>query len=432
MRRALAFALVGLVALGTLAGCADRGTAELEQGLADLAAIENAGERADRVVAFIIDNADMPDDLMESATDAAVAAAEEAGGADAVIGVWEKLYAAEAPPERHYNAMARLDRSLIETDDPDRIAEAEELARELLMSDDAPSMPYLWIAWFHSGSEFTDKELAAEVALAGSRNTDEDDAEQWPSMIERAYGALFDEVAMRDGLDGALARALTLVGETNDPIVAGALNANIYRLAIDEEPEIAADAARALVEAEGFTGANILNSIAYDMAEREFEPTLAVRMSERALALAPSRGDSVNILDTVGWAHYRSGDEAAAAENLELALSLSDATPSSGDAVVQHLLEVYSTGDMDARAIDLLALVVSRSVDADDPARADLESMLVQRDGNAAALEELVAAKRYQGVKDAPPFALPDRSGEIVELAALQGDVLLLCFWSYG
>jgi tetratricopeptide (TPR) repeat protein len=187
-----------------------------------------------------------------------------------------------------------------------------------------------------------------------------------------------------------------------------------------------------MAELEGLKGSDVLNRIAYDMAERGLAPDVAVALGERAVELASSRFDSMMVLDTAGWAHYAAGDYETAAAYLKSAVDLMDETLTADNETVQHLLTAYKSAGMQNEAIDLLARIAARSVLADDPARDQLEQMLVERDGNADAMESLIADLRYEGVEVAPPFELPDRSGRMVSLESMRGDILLVCFWSYG
>jgi tetratricopeptide (TPR) repeat protein len=138
------------------------------------------------------------------------------------------------------------------------------------------------------------------------------------------------------------------------------------------------------------------------------------------------------VLDTVGWAHYAAGDYAEAEAYLKAAVDLMDETLTSDNETVQHLLTAYDSGGMTDEAIELLAMVAARSVDADDPARRNLAALLVQRDGDASAVEELMVGLRYEGVTAAPPFSLQGADGAIVSLDSFSGDILVLNFWSYG
>ncbi len=428
----IVLAIVAL--LGVIAGCSEQRLAALERQFEGITAIEDPAERSAAALAFAVENATGPEeleDLIDRAVDTAVASAEEAGGSEAGFEVWEALYAAEATPDRHYSVMIRYDHALLETGEPDRIARAEELAHDLLVADDAPETPYVLMTYFHSSSDLTDKELVVDVASAGYANARPEDADGWAPVLDRAYGAYIGEMSATDGLDVALENTQALAAGADDALVAGVLRANIYRLAIEDSPGTALAAASAIAASEDFDSWQILNDLAYDMADRDIAPDLAIELAGRAIALAPSRYDSAMVFDTVGWATFRAGDSDKAADYLEQAVSLLEETPSFDNVLVQHLVEVYRSGGMDDRAIDFLAVIVARSVDTDDPARALLARMLTTRDGSAAALDDLVAERRYEGVIAAPAFALPNRAGETVTLADLKGDVLLVAFWGY-
>jgi tetratricopeptide (TPR) repeat protein len=424
---ALSIAAVALV----LAGCGQN-TAVLEQELTGIEAMEDAAGRSEAAVAFVIANASMPDEVMERAVDAAVSSAEEAGGGAAVIAVWETLFAADAPAESHYNAMAQLDKALIESDDPANVARAEELARELIADDNATNMPHVWVTWFHSNSALTDKELAVDAALAGHRRSPADEAGQWPVYLDIAYTALFDDIARESGFDGAVSAIRSRITEADDATVTGVLYANLYKMAVDENPEMAAGAARDFAAIEGFNAWLTMNNVAYDMADRGLEPELAVEIAERALGLAETADDSLLVLDTAGWAHLKAGNQRQAIDYLSQAAYSMKETPTLGLVQFRHLLDAYTVAGRDDEAIDLLALIVSRSVDEDDPSRAELEALLLQRDGSTSALDDVVTAKRYEGIEVAPAFSLPARSGGTVGLEDMRGDVLLVCFWGYG
>ena len=436
MKRALTLAVVVVAALGALWGCSEQRLAALEHELERILAIEDAAQRSEEALAFVTSNAEAPEeasDVLGRALDTAVGAADEAGGQDAAFEVWEKLYAAPAIPERHGYIVSMYDRALVDTDDPEHVARAEEIARDLLADDDAAQMPHIWLTWFHSASELTDKELTVDVALAGHARSEEgtEDAEMWPSMLDTAYGALLGQVAESDGLEAAVELAKSRIEQTDDHLVRGVLQANIYRLAIEDEPDVAIEAVHALAASKGFTGWDVLNNIAHDMTQREIEFDTAARMAERSVALASSAFDSTMALDTAGWAQFKAGNNEKAVAHLEKALSLMQETPASGNATVDHLIQVYQAGGMEDRAIDFLTMLVARSVDADDPARGILVDMLVARDGSAAALDGLIAEKRYDGVTTAPAFSLPNRGGETVALADFKGDVVMLAFWGF-
>jgi tetratricopeptide (TPR) repeat protein len=328
--------------------------------------------------------------------------------------------------------IARLDRGLMESGTPKSVARAEALALEMLEVNDAPMEPYHWMVYFHQKSELTSPELTVRVALAAENATDREEYGMWPQMLDMAYAKLVNSVKEEQGLDAALSKVELLKGQTDNPSALAALNAALFSVAIEEDTDAAIAAAAAIADLDGLTGTDPSNRVAYDLAERGLAPDVAIRLSKQALALASSRYDSTLVLDTVGWAYYAAGEHAEAAGYLETAVRLMDETLTYENETVQHLLMAYESGGMSDEAIELLATIVARSVDADDPARALLATRLVERDGNASAMEALVAGLRYEGVEVAPAFTLADTDGNMVTLDGLKGDVLVVCFWSYG
>ena len=253
----------------------------------------------------------------------------------------------------------------------------------------------------------------------------------WPQILDMAYSRLVSSVNDEQGLQAALSEVETLKQQTDNPSALAALNAAVFSVAIEEDEDTAIAAAVAITELEGLTGTDPSNRVAYNLAERGLAPDVAVTLSRQALELASSRYDSTQVLDTVGWAYYAAGDYAEAAGYLKKAVSLMDETLTSDNDTVQHLMTAYESGKMTDESIELLAMIVARSVDADDPARRLLADKLVERDGNASAMETLVADLRYEGVEMASAFTLGDRDDNMVSLEGLRGDVLVVCFWSY-
>jgi len=307
-----------------------------------------------------------------------------------------------------------------------------DLVRETLAAGGYPATTYLYMAWQHASNQNVDPRTTVDLALAGAALGDSATAGEWPGVLDRAYASLLWSIAKDRGPEAALAAADSVVGVADDPLVAGVLYANIYRLLVEENAPGAVSAARSLASLPGFRGYSVMNEVAYDLAVRDLAPDVAVGLAESALALAPSRYDSVMILDTAGWAQYRAGRHDRAVEHLAKAFSMLDETPSYANEIVQHLVTAYAAAGRRDEAIDLLALLVARSVDPNDPARAELSALLTRRDGNDAAMKDLVAAKASEGLEAAPAFDLPDESGETVSLEGLRGNVVLVCFWSYG
>ncbi len=405
---------------------------ELQKQVKVIETMQDLTAKKEAALLFLVQNQMADREVLLRALDAAAADLREADDKEPLIALYRGLHEQKLTPWLRYRIIARLDRALIETENPASVERAEDLAREMLEANDAPMEPYHWMVYFHQRSEHTDPELTLRVALAAERATDRGEYGMWGSMLDMAYKKLLTSVVEEQGLEAALSRSQQLVGHTNLPMALVALNAAVYDITISENEGRAIEAAMAMAELDGLTDSDPMNRIAYDMAERGLAPDVAVALSKKALAFASSRYDSTMVLDTVGWAHYAAGDYAEAAGYLKAAVVLMDETLTSDNETIQHLLTAYDSGGMTDEAIDLLAMVAARSVDADDPARKNLAALLVQRDGDASAMEGLMAELRYEGVKAAPAFSLRGADGAPVTLDGFRGDILVLNFWSYG
>lgn len=405
---------------------------ELQNQIAAIEAMENLTARKEAALIFLFENQQADREVLLRALDAAGDEFRNNDDKTPLIDMYQGIYDQGLTPWLRYRVIARLDRALMETGTPENVARAEALAREMLEVKDSPMEPYHWIVYFHQQSDLANPELTVRVALAAENATDREEYGMWPQMLDMAYSRLVRSVYEQQGLDAAISKVEVLKGQTDNPSALAALNAALYTVAVDEDTEAAVAAAKAITELNGLTETEPLNRIAYNLAERGLAPDVAIALSEQALALAPSRYDSTMVLDTVGWAHYAAGDYAKAAGYLKTAVGLMDETLTYENETVQHLLMAYDSSGMNDEAIELLAMIVAHSVDADDPARAMLAARLTKRDGDASAMEALVTGLRYEGVETAPGFTLPDANGNMVTLDGLKGDVLVLCFWSYG
>lgn len=405
---------------------------ELQNQIAAIEAMEDLTARKEAALIFLFQNQQADREVLLRALDAAADEFRNAEDKTPLIEMYQRIYDQGLTPWLRYRVVARLDRGLIESGTPENVARAEALARELLEVMDAPMEPYHWIVYFHQRSELANPELTAKVALAAENATDREEYGMWPQMLDMAYTKLIRTVKEHQGLQAAVSKVELLKGQTDNPSALAALNAALFSVAVDEDSETAVAAAAAIAELNGLTSTDPSNRIAYDLAERGLAPDVAVALGRQALALASSRYDSTMVLDTVGWAYYAAGDQAEAAGYLRTAVKLMDETLTYGNETVQHLLTAYESGGMNDEAIELLALLVARSVDADDPARRLLTSKLVERDGNTDTMETLVDGLRYEGIEMAPAFTLNDANGNAVTLDGLKGDVLVVCFWSHG
>ncbi|MBN2564558.1 MAG: hypothetical protein JXB46_02490 [Candidatus Eisenbacteria bacterium] len=406
--------------------------AELQRQLAAIESMEDLTARKEAALDFLVENRMADRELLLRALDAAADEFRDSENRGPLVALYESLYLEDLTPWLRYRVIARLDRALMEMDTPESVARAEGLAQEMLDATDAPMETYHWMVYFHQRSDLANPELTLRLAVAAKNATDRDEYGMWPQILNMAYSKLLNTVNEQQGLAAALSQAEQLRIQTDDPPALAALNAAVYHIAVGQDDAAAVAAARAIDGLNGLTSSDPLNSIAYDMAERGLAPDLAVGLSKRALALASSRYDSTMILDTVGWAYYANGEYAEAAGYLQDAVGMMDETLTSDNETVQHLLAAYEAGSMRDEAIALLAKVVARSVLADDPARGQLAALLTKRDGNAAGMDKLVTDLRYADVQMAPDFELPDTAGNVVTLEGLRGNVVALCFWSYG
>lgn len=405
--------------------------AQVEGAALAIESMEDPTQRAEEALAFLEAHPELPRELRAGVFAAGLRGAEEQGG-DAAVRFCDRVMELDMPTAERGMVAASLDGALLETGEPDDAARADSLALAAAKAGDYAAESYLRMVWQHVRSSMSDPWTAVELATAGAAMKDTTTVDAWPGAIDNAYGALLNSLARDGGLDAVLAVTDSVLSRATGPMVPGAIYANIYRIMVEEDPEAAVGAAQSLLMLRGYTGGSVMNDVAYDMAERSLAPDVAVRLAEASLALASSQYDSISVLDTAGWAHHRAGNDAVAVERLAKAFSMLDETPSYQNEIVRHLVIAYEAAGETDEAIDLLALLVSRSVDADDPARAELSKLLKRRDGSDKAFEGLVASKLTADVETAPDFALKDRAGETVALADLRGNVVLVCFWSYG
>lgn len=106
----------------------------------------------------------------------------------------------------------------------------------------------------------------------------------------------------------------------------------VARERLDRWPEAEADFSRALMLSP--EQPDVMNYLAYTWVDRGENFDVALPMLRRAVELRPSSGA---ILDSLGWAHYRTGDYAQALLYLERAVELMPASSILND----HLGDVY-------------------------------------------------------------------------------------------
>jgi len=432
MRRGL-WILFVIAVIASGLGLTLRQDGAIEREMVTIVEMTDPASRSKAALAFVLDHSDLDQEPLWEMLGIALDSAVEAHGEARAVAIGESLATLELPPTHRQEVLSYLSFRHMQSDDPQALARGEAILRELLAMRDVSQETLALSTWLQATHEESDKRLALEAALRAydaARERGGFASVLYP--IDVGISAFVQDVAERRGLDAALSAADSLARSTGDGMLRGLARAQSYRLAVDDDPERAARAARELATLEAFEAPDILNEIAYDMAERRFEPGVALTLSERALELARSRSDSVNILDTAGWAAYAAGRYDLAVDSLERSVGMTSETLSLDVVQVEHLIEAYEAAGELNGAIDLLAKIVARSPEGDGPARALLEQRVVERDGSTGAIDSMIARLRYEGIDEAPPFALPDRSGETVALEDLRGRIVVVTFWGYG
>jgi tetratricopeptide (TPR) repeat protein len=398
--------------------------------------MNDPGELIAAARAFLKENptAD-PKILGQVATDLLYALGEHRGN-EAAIAAADSMVAEGLPDYVRASVEGFLTSNLLATGTPENLARAEQISRHLIQEDiDHPFgytyMASAWLRTVESDEHDVDPWLPLDLALKGSEKAEDGWADYADMILGRAYQTVFGVVEERRGADAIPAVADSLLGVTQSADGAAHIRGALYDVTVEDDPEGAVAIAEAIQsDMAEMSGGDVLNSIAYDLAERDLAPGLAVSLAERALELTTGRWDSIYVLDTVGWAHHKAGNHDRAGSYLNQALDLMDEDPTYEDDTLQHLLVVYdAVGNLDG-SIDLLVRVAARSLDPG--AVEELERRLTARDGNADDLDRLLTENRYAGIEPAPGFTLPERSGDMVALADLGGRISLLCFWSYG
>jgi tetratricopeptide (TPR) repeat protein len=431
----ITLAVLALVAL-LLFGCSRTEEDPIRTEAEEIAEIADPAEQAAAARAFLQENPTGDPEILGEVALNFLSSVSQHRGHEAAIGAADSMLTHDLPDYVRVTTEGYLAVELLRTETAENGARADEISRRLLGEDVSHPYGYTFLAsqWLRTmGSEDHDPDpwLALDLAIKGSEKAEGNWTSYAGSILGRAYGTIFDRVEERRGPEAIPAVADSLLAATESPDAAIHLRGKLYDMAVEDDPEGAVTIAEAIESAmDEVTGGDVLSSVAYDLAERDLAPGLAVSLAERALVLTKGRWDSVYVLDTVGWAHHKAGNHQRAVSYLFQALDLMDEDPTYADGALQHLLTVYDgAGNLDG-SIDLLVGVAARSLDPD--AIDELARKLTARDGNPDALDRLLEENRYAGIEAAAAFALPDRFGETVALADLRGRVSLLCFWSYG
>jgi tetratricopeptide (TPR) repeat protein len=441
--------VIVVVIVGVVRWWPNASQARLDKEIARVSAIEDPHARLTAIVE-VVRSRPLDSARLKEAAKTISEAAYGMRGREGIVAVEDSLAKTDLPKELVvrlkgdvHNALVSLGYAAEEGAKTTYWRRANAIARELLAANDVPADVYLSMAGYQTFAlEFAPvDELAAtrgrllpfELAVKGSSLLRVPATADDVFAIDRGVAAIVDAAALTRGPEAALVVVDSLLTGTTDPRIVAGIQANRYRLAAENDPAAAVAAARAFGAAAADPGFwNLLNEVGYDLTERNLEPALALELTERALANAPSKEDSTYILDSVGWAQYRLGNFDKAAELLEKTIDFSTDVPSFDNAGLQHLLAAYEAAKKNDKAIDLLARMLARSVLPNEEARKKLATLLVSAGRSATEIPALVESLRYEGVTEAPAFALADGSGKTVALADLKGKVVLVNFWSYG
>jgi tetratricopeptide (TPR) repeat protein len=201
----------------------------------------------------------------------------------------------------------------------------------------------------------------------------------------------------------------------------------IYHVEAESNPETAAGVGRSLLD-EPIDVGWIYNYIGYDLAERDRDLDLALRLCGRALELAESADDSASYLDSRGWVFYRQGDYGLAVADLEMARDLYSEPY---EEVLRHLAYAALKGRQDEKVFDAFRSILVMG--EYDYARDVLDSLMADRGWRAkeiAAFEESVWEARLANAQPAEGFELPSLGGEAYTYDASQGGVSVINFMS--
>jgi len=417
----------------------------LEMEIAALAGIEDPAERIDAIVVYAVEHPDLDVDLFAAGAAVIAEAAHELGEIRA-IGYVDTVLRRQMPDGLRSPLTAELHDLVVMRlyyGPDDELAEkADAIAAHLLHAEGIGGNALAVAASMRSGiTRGLVREWPVRVpnpwltlALAERSHATGDEISRWyRSVLGEAYASVIMVAGLRRGEDVELAMVDSLLAVAPDSRHEYFLHNQRFNQTLGADDAAAIESAQMMAGLMDEHGeAQTLNMVGYALAEHELAPGLAVGICERALELAETARDSAPILDSVGWAHHKAGNQVEAARALEKSLAIGRASPTYGQTEVTHLLAVYdASGDTEA-AITLLASMIARSTDDSTDARKELGDWL-DRDGRGkAALNDVVMAHRYSGVMNAPEFALVDEEGEGLTLEDCRGKVVFLNFWGTG
>lgn len=417
----------------------------LDTEMEALAAIEDPAERIDAVIAFAEKHPDLDMGLFEYGAAVIAEAAHEIGEFRAV-GYVDTVLMRPMPENLWLPLTAQL-HDLIMMHlycglDDELVEKADAIAARLLESDELSGNTLAFCANMRDGIT---RGVAGQwpvrvpdpwltLALAEKGHATGDEIERWHrGALGGAYGAIVTVAGLRRGEDVKLAMIDSLLAVAPDTRHKYFLNQRRFDETIGVDDAAAVESAREMAKLMDERGEmRSLNTVGYALAENDLAPGLAVALCERAFELAETVRESAYVLDSVGWAHHKAGNQVEAARALEKSLAIGRSSPAYGQVGVSHLLAVYDASADTEAAISFLASMIARSADDTTEAREELGLWLDRSGRGRAALDNVVVTHRYSGVINAPDFTLTNEEGEELALVDCRGKVLLLNFWGPG
>jgi tetratricopeptide (TPR) repeat protein len=169
---------------------------------------------------------------------------------------------------------------------------------------------------------------------------------------------------------------------------------------------------------------SIYNDMGYTLAEAGEHLDLAIELCKRAVEVAKDDVTKSYAYDSLGWAYFKAGKAAEAADALKQAVKL--AGEEVDESVLKHLGKVQlaagKTEDAIATYLDLMARGQF------DDIRAELDSLYTATNRSIADLDKEIKARRARRMSPAPQFSLRDTQGATKALSDYKGKVVLLNF----
>lgn len=169
---------------------------------------------------------------------------------------------------------------------------------------------------------------------------------------------------------------------------------------------------------------SIYNDMGYALAEAGEHLDMAIELCKRAVEVAKDDATRSYAYDSLGWAYFKSGKTAEAADALKQAVKL--AGEEIDESVLKHLGKVELAAGKTEDAIATYLDVMARGQFED--IRVELDSLYTATSRSLADLDKDIKARRERRMSPAPQFSLRDTQGAPKALSDYKGKVVLLNF----